>query len=303
MTHALLAISLLAAILSHAMVVSSVPVDQTGATRQSGARNRDVYVSVLDKSGKAVPGLTAGDFSVREDGNAREVLKAGPATAPLTISLLIDDSQAAQPAIQYYRDGLNGFIDAMDGKAEIALATTGERPTSVVDYTQSAVALKKGVTRIFSRQGSGAYLLDAIVEVSRGFQKRESARPVIVAITIEEGPEFSNRYHEPVLEELQKSGATLHVLAVGTPSSSLDDEIRNRNMVVAEGTARTGGRREQVLALMAIPEVLKQLAAELTNQYVVTYVRPEMLIPPQKVDVAVSQPGLTVRAPKRLSGR
>ena len=231
------------------------------------------------------------------------MLKAGPATTPLTISLLIDDTQAAQPAIQFLRDGLNGFIDAMDGKAEIALATVGDRPTSVIDYTQSAVALKKGVTRIFSRQGSGAYLLDAIVEISRGLQKREGARPVIVAITMEDGPEFSNRYYEPVLEELLKSGATLHVLAIGSPSSSLDDEMRNRNIVIAEGTSRTGGRREQVLAMMAIPEVLKQLAVELTNQYVVTYARPEMLIPPQKMDVGVSQPGLTVRAPKRLSGR
>ncbi len=79
--------------------------------------------------------------------------------------------------------------------------------------------------------------------------------------------------------------------------------MRNRNIVIAEGTSRTGGRREQVLALSAIPEVLKQLADELNNQYVVTYARPEMLIPPEKVDVTVTQPGLTVRAPKRLSGR
>ena len=165
------------------------------------------------------------------------------------------------------------------------------------------MALKKAVTRIFARQGAGAYLLDAIVDVSKGLQKREGARPVIVAITIEDGPEFSNRYYEPVLEELQKSGATLHVLAIGTPSSSQEDEMRNRNMVIAEGTARTGGRREQVLAAMALPEALKQLATELNNQYVVTYVRPEMLIPPQKIEVAVTQPGLTVRAPKRLSGR
>jgi VWFA-related protein len=298
MMHVLFALSLVLAI-----VTQTSPAKQAGSSRQSGAKNRDVYVSVLDNAGKNVPGLTVNDFSVREDGNAREVLKVGPATAPMTISLLIDDSQSAQTAIPFIRDGLNGFLDALDGKAEVAIATIGDRPTSLVDYTQSTAALKRGVTRIFSRPGAGAYLLDAIVEVSKGLQKREGTRPIIVALMIEDGPEFSNRYYEPVLDELQKSGAALHVLAVGSPSGSQEEEVRNRNIVIAEGTSRTGGRRDQVLADSAIPEIFKQLATELINQYVVTYARPEMLIPPQKVDVAVSQPGLTVRAPKRLSGR
>ena len=106
-----------------------------------------------------------------------------------------------------------------------------------------------------------------------------------------------------MLDELKKSGAALHVIAVGTPSSSLDDEQRNRGMVIAEGTSRTGGRRDQVLAVSGLPEKLKQAADELVNQYVVTYTRPEMLIPPEKVEVATKRPNVTVRARTTAPGR
>jgi hypothetical protein len=44
---------------------------------------------------------------------------------------------------------------------------------------------------------------------------------------------------------------------------------------------------------------MKQLAEEMINQYVVTYARPEALIPPEKVSVSVSRPGVTVRARTR----
>jgi len=121
---------------------------------------------------------------------------------------------------------------------------------------------------------------------------------VIVVLMLED-VEFSTRYYQQVLDELDKSRATLHVVALGQPEPNTQDEIRNRNMVVAEGTARTGGRREQVLAATGIPGKMKQLADELINQYVVTYARPETLIPPEKVSVSVSRPGVTVRARTR----
>ncbi len=127
----------------------------------SGARTRDVYVAVVDSKGAPVQGLTASDFGVREDRVAREVLKAEPATAPLQVALLIDDSQAATSMIQPLRDGISGFIDQLQGKAEIALITFGERPTTLVEYTSETPRLKKGVGRIFARPGSGPYFLDA----------------------------------------------------------------------------------------------------------------------------------------------
>ena len=74
--------------------------------------------------------------------------------------------------------------------------------------------MKKGIGRLFARPGAGAYLLEGIQDVSKGLEKREAARPVIVAITIE-GVEFSNLQYQQVLKPLDASGATLHVLAIG----------------------------------------------------------------------------------------
>jgi VWFA-related protein len=256
----------------------------------------DVYVSVVDAKGDPASGLTAADFRVREDGVAREVLKAGPATEPLTVALLVDDSQAASAGIQMIRDGVESFIKGLAGKAEIALLTFGERPTIAVEYTTDQKKLLDGAHRIFPRSGAGAYLMDAIVEVSKGLQKRKAARPVIAVLTLDNNVEFSNRHYDNVLSELDKSGAALHVVALGQPSTNLNDEMRNRNQVIAMGTERTGGRRDNVLALTAAGPRMAQLAAELVAQYVVTYARPETLIPPEKIDVTVTKPGLTARA-------
>ena len=71
----------------------------------------------------------------------------------------------------------------------------------------------------------------------------------------------------------------------------MTDEMRNRGRVIADGTERTGGRRDQVLAASGITEALPQVADELLNQYVVTYGRPDTLIPPEKLQVTVSRPG------------
>src|SRR5579872_6323484 len=92
------------------------------------AKPTDIYVSVVDGNGDPATGLTAADFRVKEDGVAREVLKAGPATEPLTVAFLVDNSQVAGPQIQMIREGAENFVTALAGKAEISLQTFGERP-------------------------------------------------------------------------------------------------------------------------------------------------------------------------------
>ena len=280
----------------------TIPAAGQRPPQGSDGRTRDIYVTVLDGKGNVATGLTAKDFTVREDNVAREVVRAVPADAPLDIVLIVDDSQAATRAIPYIRDGLTKFVERMAPKARIGMVTIGERPTNITERTSDVAALKQGIGRIFARSGAGAYLLQGVVDVSRGFKLRDAQRPVIIAITTE-GVEFSNEQAETVLKDLHASGATFHALALGTPSASLSDEMRNRNILLADGTEQTGGRREQLLTDMALPGTLDRIADELLGQYLVTYGRPETTVPPERIKVEVTKSGLKARARTRLVPR
>jgi VWFA-related protein len=264
------------------------------------AIQKSLYVSVVDDAGQPVPGLGPRDFVVREDNAAREVLTVRPADEPMQIALLVDTSQVARNDISHMRTALPPFVAALTSpnesgaKNQIAIIAFGERPTVFTEYTSSPAALQKGIDRIWAQQGSGPYFVDAVYEVVEAFKKRGATRPVIVAI-VAEGGEMSYRQYDQVLDPLRASGAPLYALMIGSPSSSLSDEARNRNMVLDRGTTDTGGRRDQLLAPSALGDRLSLLAKQLLHQYKVTYARPQSLIPPERVTVAAAKPGLTAR--------
>jgi VWFA-related protein len=267
------------------------------------ALQRGIYTSVLDKDGKPVAGLTAADFVVREDNLAREVLRVEPATTPMQIALLVDNSARSNNNIRDIREAAGEFIKAVTGtgmKNEVAVITVAERATILVDYTSDQAKLLKGA--IFTQPGSGAYMLDAIYETARGFRKREAARPVMVAIATN-GPELSNRYRDQVLGALKDAGASLHIVMVGTPPTDVaSSEGRERAYIFSEGPELTGGRYDNVLAASATPARLKQVADELTHQYLVTYARPQSLIPPERVKITGKRADLIVRGqPAKVS--
>ncbi len=275
----------------------SVVLLQTASPRAQ-ALQRSIYVSVLNAEGAPVPDLGPSDFVVREDNLAREILKVEPATTPMSIALMVDTSSAANRNIRDIRDAVTEFVKATTEtpvKHQVAIIGVGERPTVLVDYTSDQAKLLKGVGRVFPATQSGAYLLDGVIEASQGLKKREAQRPVIVSIATN-GPEFSNRYHDQVLKALNDVGASFHIVMIGPPPTDiLSTEGRERAIAFSEGTETTGGRYDNVMAASALANRLIQVANELTHQYLVTYSRPQMLIPPEKVTITGKRPELTVR--------
>jgi hypothetical protein len=260
------------------------------------AEERTLYVSVLDKNGVPVPAVSPSDIVVREDDAPREVLRVVPATDPMQLALLVDNSTAGEPLIREYREALTAFVSGVLEEAEprvshrISLIGLAARPTVLRDYTSDPKLLTESAQRIFSESDTGTYLLDAIFEIGGGLQKGSSTRPVIVAV-ITEGPELSNRDYLSVLSRLRDTRAAFHVIIVGRP---INDTL-DRTIVITRGPSESGGSYSNVLASSALSGRMKQLAAELTHQYRVTYARPQRLIPPERVTVSAARPELVVR--------
>lgn len=253
---------------------------------------RVLYVSVWDKATRApITGLGPDAFNVREDGNRREVLRVTPATSPMSVAIIVDNSQSTTPTIADLRKGLSAFVKSLDGIGPVAIVTVADRPTILRDYTTDQKQLQAAANRVFALPGSGATLLDAIVEVSQGMAKRDTDRTAIVIVTGEHR-EFSTRHYQDVLEALAKGGAQMHALVLTGPGgSSLSEEARNRASVLDLGPKASGGTREDVLSSQAFAVKLLEMAATLKSQHRVVYGRPTTLIPPEKIEVSATKPG------------
>ena len=298
---------MVAAVLAGAVVlVGSTPEPQ----RQ--LRERSITVGVSGSNDIPVTDLTPGDFTIREDGLAREVLRVEPAPLPTHLALLIDDSQATQPSITYLRTALMTFLQRItagvpEGQAglstQLGMWTFGERPTQRADFSTTPALVERAIGRMFHISGAGSYFLDATIEVSNAMKKKEAARPVIVAFTDESGPEFSTRTSKDVSNALEGAGVSLWAVTLQVGQQRVfSTEGRERAIVLGDVTRTSGGYNKVVLTAQSLDSGFTAIANQITGRYLVTYGRPDTLVPPSKLEVDVKRQGVQVRAP-RWAGR
>ncbi|HKW02542.1 MAG TPA: VWA domain-containing protein [Vicinamibacterales bacterium] len=273
----------------------------TALTAQRETREKRILVTVTGKDDAPVKDLAVTDFKVREDGVSREVLRVQPAADPMSVVLLVDDSEIAELSINEIRQGVSAFIKqilAANPQNEITLMTIGDRPTVAVPASSSAASLNRAVERIFARKGSGAYVLQGITDAAKILTKKEAMRRLIVAFDIEDGTEFSNDSHESVTTALKNARSMLWTVVLQERHvNPTTPEARERAMVLTDVAVASGGGSKAVLTRMAIPQGLAWAATMLTSQLDLGYSHPESLIPASKLEVDVTRKDVRLFAP------
>jgi VWFA-related protein len=301
----LCALSLASAFLFASISAAGVQESSQEAASHDGL-TRTVFVTVVDKTGVPVTGLGVDDFVIKEGGKDRDVVGAGVTAQPLRIALLVDDNGTG-----IFRYGIAKFIERLQGRAEFAVTAVTGQNLKLVDYTANFDLLRTAINQLNARPGTydGGQLLEGIFEAAKDLQKRRAPRPVIVVLTVG-GEEHSTLPAHHVLEELQKSGAALHVFAINSqairatasvakPAALLGENL-NLSEVLGDGPKQSGGKREEIVPSAGIVSGLQQLAETLRNQYAVSFSRADRPKENDKLSVSVKRAGLTVRAPVKL---
>ena len=268
--------------------------------------SRTVYVTVLDKHGMPINGLTAEDFEVKEGGKSVAIDQAAIAKEPLQIAIIVDDNGTG-----LFRSPLMRFVQRMDGYAVMAVSSVVGQTMKLVDYTSNVDALVQGIATLNARPGTpdGGQLLEGISEAALELRKREAKRPIIIALTVG-GTEHSTVNSDHVLDQLRKSGASLHVFSVAasalrsTVTATAPRDLLQENMhlgrVLGDGPKQTGGTHQQIVASAGFLIGLQNLATELVGQYRITYSLPPGAKKSDKLNVSTRRRDVVVRAPSKI---
>lgn len=247
--------------------------------------NMSVLVTVLAKASGPVTALTAKDFTVHAGKQQLQVTAAELSTRPLSIELLVDNSQpqgmsAAMGDLRLALDNFVNTIQASDPDAKIGMYNFAGQAIPVVKLDAPAADLKQAIARLFLIQEATGALLEAIEDASRDLSERPAPRRAIVSVDFASAESTPDTAVPGVGKAVSQSGATVWAVSV----ADVVPETRKREFVLSEVTHKTGGMRISMVRSSGLPDQLKAIANSLLSQYMIQFARPSGELPELKID-------------------
>jgi len=250
------------------------------------ARVVRVPVTVTDKKGKPVTGLTRNDFAVFEDkrpvqfdflGEIKELEKL-----PIYVGVLMDTSGSTSGKLKFEQEAAINFVFTVTRtrKDRAAFVTFDDEVNLRQDFTMNQDLLVKAIQGV-KKPGTQTALYDAIWLICDE-KMRGVASPRRALVVITDGDDtFSRARLDDAIQIAQQtdtiifavstkggfSGSAVPGVEAGTVKDSGDKQLQR----LAD---ETGGRAFYTGDMLALERAFKRIGEELRAQYLLTY-RPE----------------------------
>jgi hypothetical protein len=271
-----------------AFIIAVLGMPLTGHARGGADTPRTVYFSAVDAKGAPVTDLTAGDLAVKEGGKDRAIAQVAHASEPILVSILVDDGGTGA-----FQGPVAELINSLQDKGQFAIRAFNPQPSKLTDFTADFNTLKTALDGIGARGNiatTGEQMVDAVSAAASELQKRKAPRSAILVLTVG-GEKAQNQRAEPTLNTLRDSGASLSVVHL----AGLE-----LGQVLGDGPKRSGGVIQQIAGGVAPTGILAKIAANLQQQYVLTYTLPDGVKPSDRLSLTTSRKGVTLVAPQRV---
>ncbi len=228
-------------------------------------------------------GGSAETFAVVEgDGEPIPAAAEKLAAEALQVVLVLDTSGSMKgEPLAAAREAADGFVASLPAGVEIAVLGFGSSPALVADFTTDRAAVRAAVDGL--EAGGETALYDALAAAAAAFPADDAARRWVVLLS-DGGDTISGATLEEAIVAVL--GADVGLYAVQLASPEADFAALDRLAAAAEGTVVEAGDAR------ALGSIFTAIAADLTNQYRLTYTSAANGL----TDLTVTADGAGVRA-------
>ena len=237
-------------------------------------------ITVVDKKGQFVPGLTKDDFFVFEDKVQQQIetfSDDSSQTSPLYIAVLMDTSPSTAGKLKFEQESAMNFIQTVvkPRRDRVLFATFDNEIKLLQDFTDKLDLLDKAVFGV-KNMGNQTALFDAVWQFCDEKMRSVPGRRVLVVITDGEDT-YSRANLRDAVDIAQRTETTVFAISTkagflatvpGVEAGQVHDK-KDRDLVTM--SEETGGIAFFTGDMLSLERSFTKISKELRSQYLVTY--------------------------------
>jgi VWFA-related protein len=231
-----------------------------------------VPVTVTDRRGALVTGLSAEAFSVVQDREPQKITSFGEEDIPASVGIVFDTSGSMRRALPSAKTMLRAFFDRCNPADEALLYTVSSRPGLDSSYTSDFGALLEKT--VFTEAKGATALNDTIFAALR--QSRAGHNPRKAMVIVSDGMDNHSRYSEAeLLSAAMETDLQIYSISIFDPPANRKPieltEERKGISFLETLSRKTGGLQIVVQNEHETDQAAERIATAIRNQYVLGY--------------------------------